>query len=289
MPIRTQSSNFGRGTAFSHHRHVERYALPMHIHQFAEMVFIRDGEIFVVTDGKTQRAVGGDFIFIQPFRPHRYFSNTVSDFTVYTFSPSLIADFLDMNAGRVGETVVFAASEASKMLFEKRFFEAEDYSPYSIKSCIASMLCDYTSSVRMVNDEGENRHALIKLIEYLTHSLSENPSLPTAASAIGYSANYLSHVIKKSLGFGYLSLLGLLRVEEAKSLLESTKKTSLEISMECGFGSERTFHRQFKKVTGISPSEYRHASGVTVINNDIIWPETIRREARREERREAPQ
>ena len=278
MPIRIHKSNFGRGTAFSHHRHVERYVMPLHLHQFAEMVLVREGEIFVSVDGRTQRAAGGDFIFIQPFRPHRYFSQRVSDFTVYTFSPSLISDFLDTNAGRVGESAVFKASEASRILFEKRFLEAQDYSPYSIRSCIASMLCDYTAAVRMVDDEGEGRHVLIKLIEYLTASLSENPSLSEAASAIGYSANYLSHVVKKSLGFGYLSLLGLLRVEEAKTLLENTKKTSLEISMECGFGSERTFHRQFKRVTGTSPSDYRRTSGVTVINNDIIWPETVKRQ-----------
>ncbi len=273
----TQRRNFGAGTAFSHHRHVEQYRWPLHLHQYAELVFIRQGELFVTVDGRQQRAEGGDFIFILPFRPHSYRSNKVSDFTIYTFSPSLIADFLDANRGLVGSSSVFSASDASRVLFEKRFIEDGDYSEYSVKSCLFSMLCDFERQVELVRDEGESRHVLVKLINYLSEDLASNPSLTDAAKAIGYSANYISHVVKKSLGFGYLGLLGLLRIEEAKSMLASTKKASAEIWAECGFGSERTFHRQFKKITGASPSEYRRTAGVKVINNDEIWPETVRK------------
>ena len=40
-------------------------------------------------------------------------------------------------------------------------------------------------------------------------------------------------------------------------MLEATDKSSNQIAIECGFGSERTFHRQFKAYCGRAPQEYR--------------------------------
>ena len=84
-------------------------------------------------------------------------------------------------------------------------------------------------------------------------------SLETVAKEIGYSANYLSHCIKKRFSFGFPTLLSCIRIEKAKTLLSETKKSSLEIAFECGFGSERNFNRQFKKRYGVTPREYRQA------------------------------
>ena len=274
--MKAQKSNFGAGTVFSHHRHIERYRLPLHLHQYAELVLVKEGELTVTADGKSERAVGGDFILILPFVPHSYSSKTVCDFTMYTFSPSLISDFLDRTRGFVGERTVFRASDASYELFEKRFLRDEDYSEYTVRSCLLSMISDYVAKVKMVSAESENKHLLFKLFSYLSANLAKNPSLTEAARAIGYSANYISHIVKSSLGFGYLALLGILRTEEAKSMLTGTKKNSLDISIECGFGSERTFHRQFKRVTGMSPSEYRRSATFKVVNNDLVYPETIK-------------
>ncbi|WP_373518436.1 helix-turn-helix domain-containing protein [Pricia sp.] len=40
------------------------------------------------------------------------------------------------------------------------------------------------------------------------------------------------------------------------SLSENKKYTLLSLAFECGFNSKTAFNRSFKKLTGISPSEY---------------------------------
>ena len=50
-----------------------------------------------------------------------------------------------------------------------------------------------------------------------------------------------------------------IRIESAKKLLRETQKTMLEIIAECGFGSDRSFYRQFKEAVGESPYKYRTA------------------------------
>ena len=47
------------------------------------------------------------------------------------------------------------------------------------------------------------------------------------------------------------------RVDKARHLLRESSKSRTEICYECGFGSERSFHRQFKEITGFSPGEYK--------------------------------
>ena len=94
-------------------------------------------------------------------------------------------------------------------------------------------------------------------------------SLEDVAREIGYSANYLSHCIKKRFSFGYPTLLSCIRIEGAKTLLSETKKSSLEIALECGFGSERNFNRQFKNITGLTPKQYKKSNSVTVIDKGL--------------------
>ena len=81
--------------------------------------------------------------------------------------------------------------------------------------------------------------------------------MKNVAKALGYSESYFSRAINKTAGFGFNTLLAMIRIESAKKLLLETKKSIVEIVIECGFGSERSFYRQFKDMTGVSPLRYR--------------------------------
>lgn len=47
------------------------------------------------------------------------------------------------------------------------------------------------------------------------------------------------------------------RVEWAKEMLEDTTKYVMEICLECGFENVSYFIRRFKRVTGMTPGEWR--------------------------------
>ncbi len=268
-----QKGNFGEDNLFRYHFHEEVYNFPIHIHQFVELVFIDEGELYVTVDGQEEIARGGDMILIFPFQTHSYRSDKMSIFNIYTFSPWFIIDYMETHKGYRGKRAVFPASEATRALFGMRISHG-DYNYYGIRSCLYSMLADYAAYVPLAADKGD-KDLLGKIISYMNLHIREELSLSDVAKGIGYSANYLSHVMKKFFGFGFCKLLGILRVEEAKPLLSKSQKTSLEIAMECGFGSERTFHRQFKDVTGKSPKEYRRGTVLSVQDLNILYPDTV--------------
>ena len=71
------------------------------------------------------------------------------------------------------------------------------------------------------------------------------------------SRTYFCTVFKKLNGLSPWEYIGLKRIQMAKKLLENTRKSILEISLECGFNNISHFNRAFKGVTGRKPSEYR--------------------------------
>ena len=92
---------------------------------------------------------------------------------------------------------------------------------------------------------------------YIRSNMEKDLEMDGVAKALGYSYSYFSRAINKIAGFGFNALLAMIRIEKAKRLLRETTKTILEIVIECGFGSERSFYRQFKETTGVSPLRYR--------------------------------
>ena len=89
-----------------------------------------------------------------------------------------------------------------------------------------------------------------------------NPDL-TAESisrAFGYSKRMLSDIFGESVGKGVKRYIDSLRVNDAKTLLLTTRSSVESISYEVGFDCPRTFFRVFKSHTGMTPSDFRESA-----------------------------
>ena len=101
-----------------------------------------------------------------------------------------------------------------------------------------------------------------KLIQLMTNEqLYKNPDLTLAelSQKLHIHPNILSQVINSAEGKNFYDYINSQRVEEFKKLIllpENEKYTLLSVAFECGFNSKTAFNRNFKKVTGLSPSEY---------------------------------
>ena len=77
----------------------------------------------------------------------------------------------------------------------------------------------------------------------------------------------LSQVINETIGQTFFDFINRYRIEEAKRLLTNPadkKITVLEVLYEVGFNSKSSFNKNFKKVTGQSPSEYLSSLNVEI-------------------------
>lgn len=72
------------------------------------------------------------------------------------------------------------------------------------------------------------------------------------------SRSYVQHLYKLFFGTSIMTDVQSSRMEHAKYLLSATNMTVTGISESCGYENDVHFMRVFKKVTGITPSEFRN-------------------------------
>ncbi len=72
------------------------------------------------------------------------------------------------------------------------------------------------------------------------------------------NANYLSDLFKEVAGVNYIDYLTLVRMNRAKKLLRETHLRTYEISDQVGYTTAKYFCKLFRRVNGITPTEYRN-------------------------------
>lgn len=86
---------------------------------------------------------------------------------------------------------------------------------------------------------------------------AEDLSLQIVASQINVNPSYLSRVFKQETGVNFVNALTRVRIETAQYYLRTTRYKVYEIADKVGYRNTAYFSKLFKKVTGITPDEYR--------------------------------
>ncbi|MDD2486263.1 MAG: AraC family transcriptional regulator [bacterium] len=96
-----------------------------------------------------------------------------------------------------------------------------------------------------------------KLIGYIEEHFREELNLTVLKREFSYSPSYLSRVFKQCTGLNLHQYITQRRIAEAKRLLEEEEQKVEAISREVGFSDFSLFNRNFKRITGFTPSAYR--------------------------------
>ncbi len=77
------------------------------------------------------------------------------------------------------------------------------------------------------------------------------------AETFSVSTKQVYRVVQEMTGAGFSDYVENKRIQHASRLLNTTSEPISEIARQSGFGSVNTFYKSFKRIYGISPSEYR--------------------------------
>jgi len=75
--------------------------------------------------------------------------------------------------------------------------------------------------------------------------------------AFNFNYDYLNRIFHRMTGHTILNYLTIVRINKAKELIEQTTSKMSEITLAVGINDAYYFSKVFKKVTGLSPLEYR--------------------------------
>ncbi|MEX2414524.1 MAG: response regulator [Paenibacillaceae bacterium] len=101
--------------------------------------------------------------------------------------------------------------------------------------------------------------------QYIMENSSKDISLEMIADRVNLSPYYISKLFKEQLGLNYIDYLTECRIERAKSLMCDSELSLKEITFEIGYNDPNYFSRVFRRVYGISPTEYRKR----IFNNKV--------------------
>ncbi|KAB3531117.1 response regulator transcription factor [Alkaliphilus serpentinus] len=104
----------------------------------------------------------------------------------------------------------------------------------------------------------ELRGLIAKAIKYIDDHYKQNISLDDVAKEINMSYHYFSKFFKDSTGKNFVDYLTELRIEKSKQILRDSSINIKEVCFEVGYNDPNYFSKIFKKITGITPTDYRN-------------------------------
>lgn len=126
-----------------------------------------------------------------------------------------------------------------------------------------SRTCQYTerSSHRAVANQDQQILSMI-YEQYATITLAQ------LAETLHYSIPYCSKYLKKNMGCTFSELIQKVRFQQARNLLANSSLPVNQIGKNIGYETPENFFRAFKKVYGMTPSQYRKINKVQEKNSE---------------------
>jgi AraC-type DNA-binding domain-containing proteins len=125
------------------------------------------------------------------------------------------------------------------------------------------MFLDFTNRVNIVKSEQRCSKYITMCKNYIFNHLYEEITLPQLSEIVKLNPSYLSELFTKEVGISMSNYIQRERVNEAKKLLSLSDYSLSEICTLLNFGAQSYFSTVFKKVTGVTPKEYRALNKIT--------------------------
>lgn len=252
-------------------------------HDFWEMVYVDKGNAVAVTPKKEVLLQQGEYIFHKPNEFHilKADGDSAPNVFIITFVCSSKAmTYFKNKKGSLPESLQFYISailgEAEKTFDIPPFtihtegLKLRKNAPVGgqqlIRTYLEQLLIQLIRKDEPQNEvavfpskESIENHLAAEIMDILKKNLYQSITVDMVCKQVGYSKTYLNRVFKNSSGSSIAAYDTVLKIEEAKRLIREYRYNFSQISDMLQYNNPHYFSRVFKRVTGMSPSEYMHS------------------------------
>ena len=132
----------------------------------------------------------------------------------------------------------------------------------TLNALMHALLYSIADLIQMNNDDTVYQkyyHPIHELRMKIQNAPHEKWNIPALASSIHLSASYFQHLYKDFFGTTCIQDIIEARIKQAQFYLSTSNIAIAKLALICGYENELHFMRQFKKITGMTPSQYRAA------------------------------
>lgn len=224
-----------------------------------ELVLIVSGEGKIKIRGKVITARPGMLFHFAPGVPHSLETESENPmgfyavhFDMFTFIPGNIPELFHPD---IDEITTPADFSVLKSLF-KNMTELKISGTYGYKLGCSSILGEILFRLMSSNSNYGFSRKAEQIIGYIDNNLDKKLTLSAIAKAFSMNGSYLSKLFKSATGYTLTEYIQKARVNKAKEFIIEGNMKMQDIAAFAGYDDPLYFSRVFKKLEGVSPTEY---------------------------------
>lgn len=249
-------------------------------HDFWEFLYVDKGEVGITNGTDVHHLKQGEIAFIKPNQFHDVFCNgkvspNLIVVSFYCNDPSMA--FFEDKILKVEKHLSFYLKtiiDESKASFEtdlgdpyfKELVFKKEVPPFALDLICLSLEMFLINLIRndSQNDKNvqvsihqkEDKRRVQSVIDYLENNLQNNISLRMICDNCSMSRSLIQKIFKEETGWSVMEFFYRLKIEKAKRLIRDGELNFTQIADFLGYSTIHYFSRQFKKIVGMSPSQY---------------------------------
>ena len=260
-----------------------------HRHEYMQINYVAEGNGFCEFEDGTARFTQGSCFIVPPYVPHKIMlGENVSSVKVY--ETEFLIDFIFPPSHEIGDIEAYAdficlgLQDKSEKDYSKHIINLDGETREKVESIISDALNEYNNrrpgfetALRSLilylltilgraysNNENnysarykKHRSDILKVIDYIHMNYEKEITLGELSSLINYSSSYFSSLFKSVTSKSYIEYLNHYRIKKSMELLKNTDMRVIDVAARVGFENVSNFNRMFKKLIGMSPTDYK--------------------------------
>ncbi|XEC93536.1 helix-turn-helix domain-containing protein [Paenibacillus tarimensis] len=247
-----------------------------HFHPYYEVYYLLSGKRFYFIKDRTYSVEQGDIVFIAPNELHKTIqSGDASHERVIihfddSFAQRVFADNADFLLAPFRQPIHVLRLPSQEQLFVdqsiRRTLSEIETKPTAYELVPRTALADLllTAARFLERQDPLPLHhdtplngKISEIVRYINRHYGEPIRLQSMSDQFYISPYYLSRMFKEVTGFTFSDYLILTRIKESQRLLRETGLSISDIAAAVGFDNFSHFGKTFKKITRVSPRDYR--------------------------------
>ncbi len=245
-----------------------------HYHPEIELTFMSSGQARMQVGNHVAMCGAGDLVVLGPDLPHDFNPADASiecDFFVVQFRHEVLTVFPELAEvstflEKAGGGLLLSKAPADLSNLFKEIGDAPKARRLAILLEILAALTEIDQSdwqplsrraVARQVAEGRNHRRVQKVVECILENFHRRISLDEIAGLVHMAPPSFSRWFRRTVDMTFTDYLNRVRVEECCRQLSYTDKRITIIAKDCGFESFSSFNRQFRRLKGMTPSDWR--------------------------------
>lgn len=233
------------------------------LHEY-EIFFMIDGTLHIADEDRHYTISRGEYLIMHPAKKQYGFKPSCASFYWLHFTAplsSIITDQLHKNNSIVlpNHGVIANMERITILLSQLQETDRRYHHAYTSNTLALGVLLElYNQQAHIEDKQTSSKEQLYQdILDYVTWNKFGVIRVSDLAAYFGYHEKYISTFFKQMSGIPLKQHLIKEMMEHAKAELTTTHKTVAQIAYSLGYSDSHNFTHAFKKVTGLSPSEYR--------------------------------